>query len=433
MHRRAFVETAVSYSSLLSAASPFGLHRATPQSGWRKDFPALSQQVNGHPLVYLDTAATALRSTPVIEALVKFYREDNANPSATLHTLARRSYAALEGARAKVAAFIGANDPLEVAFTRGTTEGLNLIASTWGTANVKEGDEILIGVSEHASNALPWRVLARRTGARVVYFGTRDDGSPMLDEFAAKLTARTRIVAFSHVSNVLGLVNPAAQMCRMARAPGRIVVVDGAQSVPHIPTDVAALGCDFLAFSSHKLAGPMGVGVLWGKRDLLESMPPYQVGSNMAHDVDLLDEHFSDGAHKYSAGTANVSGPIALAAAVDYLSAIGFPALMAHEASITKRMLDRLTALPTVRVLGSQSPTGRISLVAFTVERRAPPELAAALDADGIAIRAGDLACLPLLKRFGVTVAARASAYVYSSLADIDRFADSLARAIRTS
>ena len=233
---------------------------------WRLQFPALQQTVNGQPLNYLDTAATSLRPVTVIDAIAEFYRHENANPGGALHTLARRANERYEGARRTVARFINASDPGEVIFTRGTTDGLNLVAAAWGGANLRAGDEILIGLAEHASNMVPWQMIAKRAGATVHYFGIDDAGHPLLDDMQARLNARTKVVAFSHVSNVLGMVNPAREMCARVRGPGRIVVVDGAQSVPHIPVDVRDLGCDLMAFSSHKMLGPMGVGVLWGRR-----------------------------------------------------------------------------------------------------------------------------------------------------------------------
>lgn len=434
MMRREFLGVATGLAGTASAVLGGRSAGAGPTSApdWRSAFPALAQRIEGYPLVYLDTAATALRPQPVIDAISRFYGTDNANPGGALHTLARRSNAALEGARAAVASFIGARDPFEVVFTRGTTEGLNLIASTWGAANVKAGDEILIGVAEHSSNMLPWRYLAQRTGARVVYFDIDDEGRPRLDDLIAKLSPRTRVVAFSQVSNVLGMINPARAICEAARAPGRIVVVDGAQSVPHIPVDVAELGCDFLAFSSHKMCGPMAVGVLWGKRDLLEAMPPYQVGANMAHDVDLDDLRLSAGALKYSAGTPNVSGPVGLAAAVVFLREIGFAALVEHEQAISRRMIERLGRIPQVRLLGTRDAKERVSVFAFVVRGKEPIAVLRAMDAEGIAIRAGDLASLPLLKRLGATVAARASCYLYTTEGEVDRFADVLERIVRT-
>jgi cysteine desulfurase/selenocysteine lyase len=397
---------------------------------WRAAFPALRQEINGKPLAYLDSAATTLRPQPVIDAISAFYANENANPGPALHTLARRASAAMEGARATVASFIGATDPLEVAFTRGTTEGLNLVADAWGRGNLRAGDEILIGLSEHSSNMLPWRYVAKATGARVVYFGVDAEGHPRLDDIAAKLTRRTRIVAFSHASNVLGMINPAREICALVKAPGRIVVIDGAQSAPHFPVNVRQLDCDFLAFSSHKMLGPMGVGVLWGRRDLLEAMAPYQVGSNMAHDVDLETEHLVRGALKYSAGTPNVSGPVGLAAAVEFLRGLGQDAITAHERRINRRMIERVGALRGVRLLGSREADRRVSVFSFTVEGRTPPELVRMMDAEGIAIRGGDLASLPLLRHFGVSAAARASCYLYTSLDEVDRFADVLERLV---
>ncbi len=397
---------------------------------WRAAFPALSQRIEGHPLAYLDTAATSLRPQPVIDAVAKFYSTDNANPAAALHTLARRANAAVEGARASVASFIGASDPLEVTFTRGTTDGLNLVASAWGDANVHAGDEILIGMAEHASNMLPWRYLARRSGARLVYFDVDDGGRPRIDDLVSKLSARTRIVAFSHVSNVLGMINPVREMCTTVRGPGRIVVIDGAQSVPHVPVNVQDLGCDFMAFSSHKMCGPMGVGVLWGRRELLEAMPPYQTGSNMAHDVGLDALHLSAGALKFGAGTPNASGPVGLAAAMAFLRGIGFDALAAHEQAINRRMLVRLARIPQVRLLGSAEPQHRVSVFSFAVKDRTPLDVMRTMDAQGIAIRAGDLASLPLLQRFGENAVARASCYLYTTEEEIDRFADTLEQLI---
>ncbi|MGQ0648203.1 MAG: aminotransferase class V-fold PLP-dependent enzyme [Gemmatimonadaceae bacterium] len=393
---------------------------------WRLHFPALRQSVNGHQLVYLDTAATSLRPLSVIDGISAFYRGDNANPGGALHTLARRAAEHYEGARHAIAQFINAADASEVVFTRGTTEGLNLVAAAWGGANLRSSDDILIGMSEHASNMVPWQMIAKRSGATVRYFGVDDMGHPHLDDMQSKLGPRTRIVAFSHVSNVLGMLNPAKEMCTRARGPGRIVVIDGAQSVPHIPVDVRDLGCDFMAFSSHKMLGPMGVGVLWGRRELLDALPPYQGGSNMAHDVEENGMELSPGALKFGAGTPNASGAIGLAEAVRFLQAIGFDALRAHEMAICERALERLGRIPRVKLIGSTNSAEKISVFAFNVQGKAPPEVLRALDERGIAIRSGDLASLPLLKRFGVTRAARASAYLYTTIAEVDRFADAV-------
>ena len=393
---------------------------------WRNHFPALFQEVNGHPLAYLDSAATTLRPNQVIDALVYYYRTENANPGAALHTLARRSAAIHDGARRIVADFIGAADPGEVVFTRGTTDGINLVAAAWGGAHLERGDEILIGRAEHASNMLPWQMVAARTGATVRYFDVDDAGHPRLDDIDAKLGARTRIVAFSHVSNVLGMINDARGLCARVRAPGRIVLIDGAQSVPHFPVNVRELGCDFLAFSSHKMLGPMGLGVLWGRRELLDAMPPYQGGSNMAHDVGLDSLHLSEGALKFGAGTPNVSGPIGLAAAIRLLRDIGIGTLRRHEEELTRHFVERVGGIRGVRLLGSTDAHEKISVFAFTVEGHEPAAVLGALDQRGIAVRAGDLASLPLLERLGTKTAVRASLYLYSTRAEIDRLAEGI-------
>jgi cysteine desulfurase/selenocysteine lyase len=397
---------------------------------WRQHFQSLNQQVNGKPLVYLDTAATSLRPNQVIDSIANFYRTENANPGGALHTLARRANASYEGARQTVARFINAADAAEVVFTRGTTDAINLVAAAWGGANLRPGDQILIGLAEHASNMAPWQMIARRTGAEVKYFTFDDAGHPNVDDLLAKLTPWTKLVAFSHVSNVLGVINPAAEIVRAIRTarPECVILIDGAQSVPHIAVDVRALGCDFLAFSSHKMCGPMGVGVLWGKRERLDAMAPYQGGSNMAHDVGVDDMVLSPGALKYGAGTPNASGAIGLAAAMTFLDSIGRANLWKHEQEITRRMLDRLAAIRKVRLIGSTNAAEKIAVFAFNVEGRQPSEVLAALDQRGIAVRAGDLAALPLLKHYGVTRAARASCYLYTTAAEVDAFGDALER-----
>ncbi len=402
---------------------------------WRKHFPALAQEVNGRPLVFLDSAATTQRPAAVIDAIAEFYRRDNANPSGTLHTLARRANERYEGARRAVAEFIKASDESEIVFTRGTTEAINLVAAAWGGANLRSGDEILVGIAEHSSNLVPWQLAARRSGAVLRFFDVTDEGRPDLQNFRARLAARPKLVAFTHVSNVLGLINPAKEMSALAREAGATVVIDAAQSVPHFPVDVRELGCDFLAFSGHKMLGPMGIGVLWGRRELLDAMPPYQGGSNMAHDVEAdparLEAHLAQGAHKFGAGTPNVPGPVGLAAAMRFLGEIGHRALWEHELSITRHAVARLPEVPGVRLLGTGEPAGRISVFSFTVDGMTGPEIARALDAQGIAVRGGDLASLPLLQRLGASSAARASAYLYNTTAEIDRLVEALAVVVR--
>ena len=395
---------------------------------WRRHFPALDQTISGQPLVYLDTAATSQRPEEVIDAVANFYRRNNANPGSTLHTLARRASADFDEARKTVAQFVNGSDPLEIVFTRGTTEAVNLVASAWGSRNLRAGDEILVGIAEHASNMAPWQLIAVKTGARVRYFGIDDTGEPDVRDFERKLSARTRMVAFSHVSNVLGMINPVVHISALAHSAGALVLVDAAQSAPHFPIDVRALGCDFLAFSGHKMLGPMGIGVLWARRDLLEAMPPYQSGSNMAHDVDLDSMHLSEAALRFGAGTPNVADAVGLAAAIDFIKSIGQEALWEHEQTLTKRFVEKVSAIQGVRLLGSLDPKRKISVFAFDVEGVPARNVLAALDRQGIAIRAGDLASLPLLKCLRLTTAARASCYLYTTLEEVDVFAAALER-----
>jgi cysteine desulfurase / selenocysteine lyase len=401
-----------------------------PEVGrWRTHFPALTQLVNGHPLAYLDSAATTLRPRAVIDAVTTYYETDNANPGATLHTLAKRSASRLGAARARVARFLGAADPAEVVFTRGTTEAINLVAATWGEANITAGDEIVLTVAEHYSNLLPWRRLAARVGARVVVVDVTDDGRIDPARVREACTSRTKLLAFSHVSNVLGLINPAHELCALARERDIRVLVDAAQSAPHVSLDVKALGCDFLACSSHKMLGPMGLGVLWARAELLEAMPPYHVGSNMAHDVTEATFALEHGAAKYQAGTPNVSGPIGLAAALDELDQLGMPAVAQHDRNLVAYARERLAPLRGVRILGTLSAdVPRVPVFTFVKERVSPAALVAALDEAGVAVRAGDMAALPLLARFGVESAVRASCYVYTTSEELDRLAQVVER-----
>ena len=393
---------------------------------WRTHFPALSQMIDGKPLVYLDSAATTLRPDSVIEAITNFYRTDNANPGASLHTLARRSHEHYEGARRTVAEFIGASDPAEVVFVRGTTEAINLVAASWGGVTLHSGDEILLCVAEHASNLVPWQLVAKRTGAHLTFFDIDDRGRMRVDDFAARLSRRTKLVALSHVSNVLGVINPVAELSALAHRAGAVVLVDAAQSVPHFPVDVNELGCDFLAFSSHKMLGPMGVGVLWARGELLAHMPPYQGGSNMAHDIGVDSMHLSDGALRFGAGTPNVSGPVGLAAAIAFLRSIGFEKLRAHERSIVEHVRERVAANRRLRLLGQVPPDEKISVFSFTVDGVAPLDVLRMLDAQGIAVRAGDLASLPLLERLGTKAAVRASCYLYTTHEEVDILSSAL-------
>jgi cysteine desulfurase / selenocysteine lyase len=388
-------------------------------------FPALRQQIGGRPLTYLDSAATTLRPQVVIDALVDFYTTDNANPS-PVHTLARRAASRLAAARQTVARFINAASPNEIVFTRGTTEGINLVAGSWAAANLRSGDEVVLTRTEHNSNLLPWTRAAKHAGATVRVVDVDDEGHLRLDQLKQLISAKTRLIAFSHVSNVLGLVNPAKEICALGRQVGARVVIDGAQSVPHVSVDVQDLGCDFYVFSGHKMLGPMATGVVWGRLELLDAMPAYHVGSNMAHEVDFERASMEHGALKFQAGTPDVAGPVGLAAAIDFLTAAGKEATWQHDQDLVRHGLTRLREVKGLRVIGPASPQNRVPVFTFVIAGKAPVAIATALDSKGIAIRAGDMAALPLLKRFGVSEAARASAYVYSTRADIDRLVDAL-------
>jgi cysteine desulfurase / selenocysteine lyase len=396
---------------------------AIPQmESLRAQFPMLGEGVNGHPLIYLDNAATTQRPRAVIDALTNFYLRDNANPGKSLHTLARRSSALYEKARGTVARFLNARGPEEIVWTRGTTEAINLIASSWGGANLHPGDEIVLTVSEHYSSLVPWQIAARRANARMRILDVEDDGRLRLDQLDALLSERTKLVAFPHVSNVLGLINPVNEICDRAHRAGALVLVDGAQSVPHFPVNVRELECDFFAFSAHKMLGPMGTGVLWARREILENMPPYQAGSNMAHEVDIESRstHFAEGAWKFEAGTPNVPGPVGLAAAIEFLESLGRKDLWAREQELTRHALSAFKEVKGLRIIGPTEPNNRISVFSFVLDKSEALDIVKALDAMGFAVRGGDLASLPLLKRMGVTAAVRASCYAYTTAEEVD-------------
>jgi len=389
----------------------------------RAQFPLLGDSMNGRPLVYLDSAATAQRPRAVLDTLDTFYLHENANPSTSLHALARHSASLYEEARATVARFLNARGLDEIVFTRGTTEAINLVASSWGGANLGRGDEILITVSDHYSSLVPWQLAARRTGATLRIWDVSDDGHLRLDQLDTLLSKRTKMVTFPHVSNVLGAINPAKEICERVHRAGAVVLVDAAQSVPHFSVDVREIGCDFLTLSGHKMCGPMGIGALWARRELLDAMPPFQAGSNMVHEVELesAPTRFAEGALKFEAGTPNVAGAVGLAAAVRFLESLGRKELWRREQELTEHVLSRLGKVKGVRILGPMKASERISVFSFVVENGKPLDVAALLDRLGIAVRAGDLASLPALKRFGVTAAVRASCYIYTSKEDIDR------------
>jgi len=409
--------------STLSPNSPPARNQTLAQlDSLREQFPALGERVNGHPLVYLDSAASTQRPRAVLDALTSFYLHDNANPAKSLHTLARRSATQYEKARGAVARFLNARGPEEIVWTRGTTEAINLVASSWGGRNLGPGDEIILTVSEHYSSLVPWQLAAKRAAARVRILDVEDDGRLRLDQLHTLLSERTKLVALPHVSNVLGLINPVREICERAHRVGALVLVDGAQSVPHFSVDVQELGCDFLAFSGHKMLGPMGIGVLCARREILDHMPPYQAGSNMAHDVEIepAPTHFAEGGLKFEAGTPNVPGAVGLAAAVEFLESLDRKALWKREQDLTRYALSRLREVKGLRILGPTESKDRISVFSFVMENGRTLEVVKALDAMGIAVRGGDLAGLPLLKRMGVTEAVRASCYAYTTAQEVD-------------
>jgi cysteine desulfurase / selenocysteine lyase len=427
--RRNFM-SACGATALATRTRPVAAQERGMLPQWPSNFPALGQTVNGRQLVYLDSAATTLRPQSVIDALSRFYSTDNANPS-RVHSLAARAADHLDRARQTAAHFLHANGPAEVIFVRGTTEGVNLVASTWGATQLRKGDEVVLPISEHNSNLMPWTRAAERAGALVRIAHVDEEGRLTPQAITAVMSTRTRLVAFSHVSNVLGFVNPAREITVAAKAAGATVAIDGAQAAPHVSIDVRDIGCDFYVFSGHKMLGPMGSGVVWGRRELLDAMPPYHVGSNMAHAVTFSQAELEHGAAKYQAGTPDVAGPIGLAAAMDFFERAGEGAVHAHDQALVRHGLARLRAVPNLRLIGPTHEDGRVPVFTFTVSGLSANAVAAKLDQQGIALRAGDMAALPLLKQFGVNEAVRASAYVYTSADDLDRLAEALTQVVR--
>ncbi len=397
----------------------------------RADFPVFQRQVNGHPLVYLDSAATSQKPRQVLQALVDYYEQINANVHRGVHTLSMEATDAYEEARARMARFVGAQDPLEIVFTRNATESLNLVAVCWGRENLKPGDEILATVLEHHSNLVPWQRVAQETGAKIRLIPVAADGKLDMAAFRAMLTPRTRLLAVGHASNVFGTINPIAEMAEQARSVGALVVADGAQSVPHLATDVRELGADFLAFSGHKMLGPMGIGVLWGRRELLEEMPPFLGGGGMIREVFEDRSTWAELPEKYDAGTPNVADAIGLAVAADYLDDLGMDHVREHEVEVTAYALDRLSAIPDVDVYGPIRAEDRTGVVSFNLDDIHPHDVGTVLDEAGIAVRAGHHCCQPLHRSLDVAATVRASFYVYNSADEVDALVDALDTARR--
>ncbi|AYQ26098.1 cysteine desulfurase [Enterococcus avium] len=392
----------------------------------RKDFPILFQEVNDEPLVYLDNAATTQKPTQVLDVLRHYYEHDNANVHRGVHTLAERATADYENSREKVRAFINAKETAEVLFTRGTTTGLNWLARSYGDAFIKEGDEIVISYMEHHSNIIPWQQLVERTGAVLRYLPLTDQG--FIDMTAAKdiINEKTAIVSLAYVSNVLGVINPIKELAEMAHANNAVMIVDGAQATPHMAVDVQALDADFFAFSGHKMCGPTGIGVLYGKRQWLEQMEPVEFGGEMIDFVNLFDSTWKELPWKFEAGTPNIAGAIALGAAVDYLNEIGMENIHRYEQELVDYVLPKLHETDGITTYGPQDPKHHTGVIAFNLDGIHPHDVATALDMEGIAVRAGHHCAQPLMNYLNLPATARASFYFYNTKEDADRLIEAI-------
>ena len=397
------------------------MNAAPDWSKLRADFPILNQQVHGKPLIYFDNAATSQKPRAVIDALVHYYERDNANVHRGIHELSNRATAAYEAARARTAKFINAKTPDEIVFTRGTTEGINLVAHSWGTKHLKSGDVILLTEMEHHSNLVPWQLLAQRTGAKLAYIPvTGDEGLLDLAKLDSLLTKQVKLFAMVHISNSMGTVNPVAELCARARKLGITTLVDAAQSAGHMRVDVQQIGCDFLAFSGHKICGPTGVGVLWGRQELLDAMPPYQGGGEMILTVEYQKTEFKHAPHRFEAGTPDISGPVGLHAALDYLDNIGRENIWKHDQELAHYAYEKLAALKNVRLFGPKKD--RAGLVSFLLDDVHAHDVVMLADQAGVALRGGHHCTQPLMHKLGVESTARASFYFYNTRAEVDRF-----------
>ena len=389
----------------------------------RADFPILDQKVHGKPLIYFDNAATSQKPRAVIQALVHYYEHDNANVHRGIHELSMRATTAFEAARARAAKFINARSADEIIWTRGTTEGINLVASTWGVKYLKPGDVILLTEAEHHSNIVPWQLLAQRTGAKVAYIPvTGDEGTLDFSKLDALLTSQVKLLSLVHISNSMGVVNPVTELCARARELGIVTLVDGAQSAGHMPVDVQAIGCDFFAFSGHKICGPTGIGALYGRMEILDKLPPYQGGGEMILTVGYDKTEFKPAPHRFEAGTPDISGPIGLHAAMDYLDAIGRDNIWKHDQELANYAYDQLAALQNIRLFGPK--TGRAGLVSFLLKDVHAHDVVTLADQGGVALRGGHHCTQPLMHKLGVESTARASFYFYNTKAEVDRFVE---------
>jgi len=392
----------------------------------RKDFPILRRETRpGIPLIYLDSTATSQKPQIVLDVMDGFYQRSNANIHRGVHTLAEEATALYEDARQKIARFINAPSARQIVFTRNTTESINLLAYTWARANLKAGDIVLLTEMEHHSNLVPWQILSTERHIKLEFIPVTEDGLLDLEAYHSLLSRGPKLVSFTHMSNVLGTINPVGELTRQAHEVGAVVIIDGAQSVPHFLVDIQALDADFLAFSAHKMCGPTGIGVLFGKTELLESMPPFLGGGDMIKEVKLRSFRPNDLPHKYEAGTPAIAEAIGFGAAVDYLSKIGMDVISAHEQDITKYALERLEEIPGVKIFGPPVEK-RGGVVSFTLDGIHPHDVAQILDRDGIAIRAGHHCAQPLHEKFGIPATSRASFYLYNRMDDVDRLVDGL-------
>ena len=396
----------------------------------RREFPILQQQVNGKPLAFLDSAASSQKPRRVIACLDEYYERYNANVHRGVYKLSEEATFAFERARGKVARFIGAHSPKEIVFTRNTTEAINLVARAWGDANLRAGDRILLTVMEHHSNLVPWQQLAQRSGAQLEFLPIDGDGRLVLDDLDRQL-AGVKLVALTHQSNMLGTINPLREITARAHAAGALVLADGAQSVPHMPVNVAELGIDFLAFSGHKMCAPTGIGVLWGRRQLLEAMPPFLGGGSMIRTVTLHEATYADIPARFEAGTPAIGEAIALGEAIDFLTGIGMDKIFAHEQHLLAYALERLAEIGGLRVYGPPTTSARGGAVSFTLDGVHPHDIAAVLDGEGLAVRAGHHCCQPLHALLDIPATARASFYLYNIPEEVDRLAQALEKAKR--
>lgn len=394
----------------------------------RGEFPVLSRSVHGKPLVYLDNGATTQKPWPVINTLTEFYSQHYGTVRRGVYRLSEEATSLHDKARQKVADFVNAHNPSEIIFTRGTTESINLVAHSYGRAFLTAGDEIIISAIEHHANIVPWQQVCEYTGAVLKVIPVNDAGELIMDEYDKLLTDRTRIVAVNYVSNALGTVNPVKDIIEKAHHAGAVVLIDGAQSAPHLPVDVQALDCDFYAFSSHKIYGPTGIGVLYAKRELLDKMPPYQTGGDMIHSVTFEKTTFAKPPNKFEAGTPAIAEAIGLGAAIDYVSAIGLEAIAAHEADLLTYATERVQAIPQVRIIGTARE--KASILSFVITGAHPHDIGTILDREGVAIRAGHHCAQPVMERFGVPATARASFAVYNNRQDVDALVSGIHKVI---